>query len=171
MVRGCLCLAEIQQFATDAGEQGCIPSIPHFSSLQSVIYMEYLTLQKDTHAHSQFLLGLSLSLKDWFVLLSLEELSYSTKIIYGDLHIINDNLMDKYFHIQLKWGTQKYFKKQSVLIDLIYSPGMFLIYFVLLTFLHNLKSLLMGSFPQFPSNGSYMQSYLFKTEIFGITTL
>lgn len=75
--------------------------------------------------------------------------------------------MKNYVHIQLKWGIQKFLKKQSVLIELIYSSGISPIYFVLLTFLHNLKTLFMGLFPQFPPNSSYTQSYLFKTEILG----
>lgn len=100
-----------------------------------------------------------------FVLLSLEDLSYATKIISGVLHI-NDSLMNKYVDIQLKLEIQNFFKKQSVLIALIYSPSIS-IYFILLTVLHNLKALFMGSFPQLPPNCSYIQSYIFKTEILG----
>lgn len=54
-------------------------------------------------------------------MLSLEDLSCSAKIIYGDLDIIG-NLMNKYVHIRRKQGIQKFFKKQSVLIAFIYSP-------------------------------------------------
>lgn len=46
-------------------------------------------------------------------------------------------------------------------------PGISPIYSILLSFLHNLETLFIGLFPQFPPNGSYIQSYLFKTEILG----
>lgn len=48
-----------------------------------------------------------------FALLSLEDLSYATKIIYGVLHIINDSLLKKCVDIQLKLGIQNFLKAVS----------------------------------------------------------
>lgn len=38
---------------------------------------------------------------------------------YDDLHIINENLMNKHVHIQPKWEIQKFKRKQPLLTALI----------------------------------------------------
>lgn len=118
------------------------------------------TTERHTHAHSQFLLGLGLSLKDCFCFVEFRRL-----ILFNYNHLWGSTYYWWQFNEQVYSHQNKilkFFKKQSVLIALIYFPGIFPIYSILLTFLHNLKTLFMHLFPQFPLNGFYVQSYIYS---------